>query len=192
VVRAWAAGRPRTEVEEIHTGVAGWNRYRWPHYDYANLASLRNRILERFLQSHAAYLFSVDSDILVPPHALRYLLAADKPVIAGVIANLPGFSVESSPAHNFLLNDRGRYRQERAVPSAIFRVAITGAVALIRREVIAAGVRYDASVSTEDVGFCTQAERRGFGLWCHGAVRCVHRMDDPGQLAVSRPAARPR
>jgi hypothetical protein len=188
ILRSWAAERPRAVVEEVNTGVPGWNRYRWPHYDYGNLAFLRNRILKRFLESACTHLFSVDSDVIVPPHALARLLAADRPVVAGVISNFPGLPVEDSPAHNFLFLVDGHYRHQRHVPEGLFEVDLTGAVVLIRRDVVEAGVRYEGHPSGEDAGFCEQAKARGFRLWCHGGVRCQHRMDDPQQ---PRPSRRP-
>jgi hypothetical protein len=187
ILRAWAAGRPNAAVEQVDRGVAGWNRYTLPHYDYGNLAWLRNRILDRFLASGASHLFTVDSDVLVPPHALRALLAADKDVIAGVIANLPGLTVEQSPVHNFLFRAGDLYRHQATVPDGPFEVDLTGAVILIRRAVPAAGVRYEARPWGEDVGFCEQAKAHGFRLWCHGGVRCRHRMDDPAQPKPSWP-----
>ncbi len=189
ILRDWASRRQRAVVEEVRTGVVGWNRYQYPHYDFRNLARLRNHLLERFLASGSSHLFSVDSDVLVPPHALRYLLRAERPVVAAVIANLPGCSVEASSAHNFLLRRDGRYRHEPGVPTGIFEVDLTGAVVLIRREVIEAGARYGEHSSGEDLAFCRQTQALGFGLWCHGMVRCVHRMDDPGQ--TQRLAQRP-
>jgi hypothetical protein len=127
----------------------------------------------------------VDSDVIVPPHALHELVAADKPVVAGVIANLPGLSVEESPAHNFLFRCGDLYRHERTVPEGVFEVDLTGAVVLIRRDVVEAGVRYEGRRSGEDVGFCEQAKAKGFRLWCHGGVRCDHRMNDPAQPTPS-------
>ncbi len=181
LLHAWASAHPQVTVEELNTGVPGWNRQRWPHYNYDNLALLRNRLLDRFLASDASYLFSVDSDIIVPPSALDALVAADKPVISGVIANLPGLAVEVSPIHNFLFREAKGYRHVSTVPAGVFEVDLTGAVYLIRRDVIAAGVRYEGRRTGEDVGFCEQAKSKGFQLWCHGDVRCDHRMLEPPQ-----------
>jgi len=180
ILRAWDAPGSAVRVEERSTGVVGWNRYQWPRYDFDNLANLRNHIVARFLESAATHLFSVDSDIVVPPSALRELLVADRPVVAGVISNFPGVPVEESPAHNFMFRSGNLYAHSRTVPAGVFEVDVTGAVVLIRRDVLEAGVRYAAHGWGEDIAFCEHARRRGFHLWAHGGVRCEHRMEDPG------------
>ncbi len=186
VLRNWTASRSRATVEELDTHVQGWNRYAWPRYSYVNLALLRNHLLDRFLGSDAAYLFSVDSDVIVPAHGLRELIAANRAVVAGVISNLPGLPPEASPIHNFLFRAGEYYRHEAKVPDGLFEVDLTGAAILIRRDVIATGVRYRGTRSGEDASFCEQVQAKGFQLWCHGGVRCQHRMEDPQHPMPSR------
>lgn len=180
ILRAWCARRAAV-IEEVDTGIVGWNRYARPHYDYGNLANLRNRILARFLREDASHLFSVDSDVIVRTDTLRALVEADQPVVAAVIANLPGVPVERCPARNYLFWDGHNYRHGADLPPGLCQVDVTGAVYLIRRDVVASGARYSGGAQGEDIGFCEAARQRGFHLFIHGGVRCEHRMDDPWQ-----------
>ncbi|PYE51419.1 hypothetical protein HUB98_05380 [Paenibacillus barcinonensis] len=134
-------------------------------YSYAHLAKLRNRLLEEFLKSDCEYLFSVDTDIVIPPHSLQQLINNDKHICAMLIRNHPQIK-----AHNALI--QGRHVPEFS--KGVIPVDWTGAVYLIKREVIAAGVRYAEHTSGEDAAFCEHARALGFDLFVDTGLRPVH------------------
>src|SRR5690606_8484388 len=94
-----------------------------------------------FLKSDCDYLFSVDTDILVPPNALSHLIARDKDIIGAHIWNT---SDKRYP--NFMRytdDERTKLRHVRNFePGTMFEVDLTGAVYLIKRKVVEAGARY--------------------------------------------------
>lgn len=155
----------------------GWRR---GFYRFDRLAELRNRLLEAFLQSDCDYLLSVDSDILVPPHALQQLLRAEKDMISALVWN--GAEIGDDQFYNIFAWEKGRLLPIRDFPrDRVFPVDCTGAACLINRRVIEAGARYNSRWGPEDIGFCKEVQELGFAIFCHGAVECVHVMM-PAQL----------
>ncbi|MFZ5823268.1 MAG: hypothetical protein ACOY94_02800 [Bacillota bacterium] len=177
ILTEFATRRP-TRLVRRDLGHPRWER---GYYSCKNLALLRNLLLEEALAAGADYLFSVDSDILVPPHSLRRLLRAGKPVVGARVGNDPG----AAPGGrcNFLRFDPGRKRMvhlTRFPPDALIPVDVVGAAALIHRPVIEAGCRYEPAFTGEDEGFCAQVAARGFTLWGDTGLQTIHRMDPVG------------
>lgn len=181
MLRAFARQRP-TALLHRDLGFPRWQR---GHYSYANLALLRNLLIEEALRSGADYLFSVDSDVLPPPHALRRLLDASRAIVGARVPNdlhLPGEHWRC----NFLCADeRGRLRHPRTFPpDALLPVDVVGAAVLIARPVLEAGCRYAPAPTGEDEGFCRQAKAAGFQPWVDTGLVCRHMMreeDGPGE-----------
>ncbi|PQP82109.1 hypothetical protein C0Q44_20880 [Paenibacillus sp. PCH8] len=134
-------------------------------YSYHHLALLRNVLLDEFLKSDCDYLFSVDTDIIIPEHSLQQLMDNDKDVCSMLIRNHPKVQ-----AHNAMIGEKhiSKFRE------GLFPVDLTGAVYLIKREVIEAGVRYGSHPTGEDAPFCEQARRLGFELYVDTRLRPVH------------------
>lgn len=152
-------------------------------YSMQRLAHLRNVWIDDcFVQwPHLTHLFSCDSDVLPDPNVLSLLLAADKPVIAAVVRNGPG------PVYNFFCGDGnegdyGRLHRDGTEGerldslTAPFRVTMTGACCLYRRDAIDSGLRFHAHDQGEDVGLAIQAKELGIELWVHPQARTSHMM----------------
>ena len=150
----------------------GWQR---GSYRFSRLAELRNRLLDEFLHSDCAYLFSVDSDIMVPPAALQQLMQANKDIVSALVCN--GEEIGDDQFYNVFQQVDERLIPIRDFPrQGIFPVDCTGAAYLIKRQVIAAGVRYNSRWGAEDIGFCKEAKQHDFAIFCHGAIECDHIM----------------
>lgn len=134
-------------------------------YSYNNLALLRNMLLHEFLQSDCEYLFSIDTDIIIPEGSLQRLLDNDKDICAMLIQNHPKMK-----AHNAMVG--GRHIPE--FQEGIMPIDLTGAVYLIKRKVVEAGVRYGWHPIGEDEPFCEQARRLGFELFVDTRLRPIH------------------
>lgn len=155
------------------------------YYSLANLASLRNTLLSQFLESGADYLFSVDSDILVPADSLSRLVANNRDIVAMLVCN--GHQVGDPGIYNILRQVDDSYEFIRDFPrDRIFPVDCTGAAYLIKRRVIARGVRYSADGGGEDIGFCQQAREMGFQLYCDGALEADHIMHENQLLLLKK------
>ena len=152
--------------------------YRRGQYNFERLAQLRNLLLKAFLESDCNYLFSLDSDILVPAVTLTQLLADNCDLVSALVCN--GYEIGDSGIYNILKrNSDGSYIHMRNFPrDRVFPVDCTGAAYLIKRAVIAAGVGYSGHRGGEDIAFCEDAASRGFGIFCDGRVECSHLMQE--------------
>jgi len=147
------------------------------YYLFTHLASLRNILLTAFLESDCEYLFSVDSDILLPPYALNYLLEDDFRIISALVCN--GHEMGDLGIYNILKHESdGTWRYIRDFPrNRVFEVDCSGAVFLLKREVIERyGIRYSAAYGSEDIGFCIAAAAKGLKIFCDGRVEGEHYM----------------
>jgi len=146
-------------------------------YNFHDLAGLRNILLAAFIASDCQYLFSLDSDILVPPHALVQLIAADCDIIAALVCN--GHELGDDKIYNLLTyTESGSLIHLKDFPrDQVFRVDCTGAAYLIKRHVIETlKVRYSAKFGAEDIGFCQAARKQGLAIHCDGRIECTHIM----------------
>ncbi len=152
--------------------------YRRGQYNFGRLAQLRNLLLKAFLESDCDYLFSLDSDILVPAVTLTQLLADNCDLVSALVCN--GHEIGDSGLYNILKRSGdGSYIHIRNLPrDRVFPVDCTGAACLIKRAVIAAGVLYSGHRGGEDIAFCEDASSRGFSIFCDGRVECLHLMQE--------------
>lgn len=155
------------------------SRHQRGYYNLSNLAVLRNIFIDLFLASSSKYLFSVDSDIIVPSHSLRYLLDDERDVTAALVCN--GHQIGDRGIFNILnQNNKGSYVHIRDFPvDQIFPVDCTGAAYLIKRTVLAGtGIRYTAERGSEDIAFCEQVREHGLEIACDPRVICEHFMEE--------------
>lgn len=151
--------------------------YRRGIYDFSRLAALRNHLLNAFLQSDCALLFSLDSDILAPPETLACLVEDDCDIVSALVCN--GHELGDPSLYNILVRgSRGEFVHLRNFPrDRVFPVDCTGAAYLIKRVVVEKyGVRYSSWQGAEDIGFCEAARRQGLGIYCDGRLECTHLM----------------
>lgn len=163
--------------EVINTGDHGYDRI-YPRYSTANLATLRNEMMDRVLARwpQCTHVWSVDSDVLPDPDVLEKLLEANLPVVAAVVANNATGAV-----FNFFggSDDDGPRRAGLDVMALTFNtspfeVTMTGACVLISRDVLDAGVRYADHPRGEDVAWSVSARNAGFPLHVHPLARTRH------------------
>jgi hypothetical protein len=164
-------------VALVKTGVQSWDHHQ---YDYANLASLRNRLLEWFLTTGADFLMSVDSDVIVQPDTFEKLCETYQStggIVGASICNVPGAELDGHTPGNFMILENGAYRHPTVYPmSGAYEVDLTGAVYLIPRWVIEQGARYDDNSQGEDVPFCASAKELGCPIHMNMDAQCEHRM----------------
>lgn len=139
---------------------------------YDSLAKLRNSLLDFAVKMNVDYLFSVDSDILVPKNALQDLIDSNKPIVSAQIWNdLAG------RYPNVLIKKGDRIVHYLDFPkNSTFRCHTTGAVYLLDKDSFSR-CRYKFDKQGEDIGFCTNAEKLGIQVWCNSSVYCNHIMN---------------
>jgi hypothetical protein len=170
-------------VQEMNTGETGWDRIE-PRYSTANIAKLRNEMVDRVLRRWpgATHIWSVDSDVEPAADCLELLLGEDRSIMAAVVRN-------GDKVWNFMcgLERKGenleptRYGDEGLrleYLSETFSVYLLGACVLIRRGVLESDdpVRYGANPRGEDFPFCSLALEIGYSLFVHPLARTRHHM----------------
>lgn len=158
---------------------------------YTHLAALRNRLAEMFLESGTDALFSVDSDVIVPPDALRVLapLVADGRTIAALaISNVAGRELDGEAQGNFMVERDGVFMHlprrapdgrllEASPTKGTLEVDAAGACMLIPRAAFERGVRWGAHHQGEDLFFAECAYAAGFRFVVSFDSRPEHRME---------------
>lgn len=143
---------------------------------------LRNQIAEDGKQYD--YVFSVDSDIVIPKNALEKMLLADKDIISGLyiqrIPNTHTLEVYMDTQSGGVTNIPYEYIDGRK----LVEIAACGmGCCLIKSEVFRkmatphffykSAIDHANTVS-EDVYFCLKARSIGFKVWADESIRCEH------------------
>ena len=145
---------------------------RTPERDYTRIADVRNRWIN-MRSENDEYIFSVDSDILVPEDTLLYLLSYEKDIVAASVKN---YEDEKLVVYNF----RGPVEDGLPIlsPSGeLIEVGMTGACYLINRIVLDRGVKYGYHEQGEDVYFCKLAREKGFRIFADTGIEAKHLME---------------
>ncbi len=175
-----SAMRPIT-VKSITTGVPGWDHHR---YNYSNLASIRNQLLEMFLETDADFFMSVDSDVIVQPDTFERLLETHQRtagVVGAPVCNIADASLDGHTPGNFMVFERGVLQHPAHYPLAgEYEVDLTGAVYLIPRWVVEQGARYGEDPLGEDIPFCAAVKAAGCRIYVNLDAQCEHRMVKEG------------
>ena len=145
----------------------------WTGELVSNMSVYRNMTIRRALDGGYDYLLSVDTDLVLEEHTLQQLIEDDKDCVAGMFWT-NGWS-------NCWMYDQV---SENNLPEwqtpGLYRVGGTGALFLIKRKVLEAGVDYTPipnlrkAVFGEDRHFCIRAVCNGFELWADNHCQPVH------------------
>ncbi|RXZ78198.1 glycosyltransferase [Paenibacillaceae bacterium] len=153
------------------------------NYIFEHLSVMRNYILSKVKTD---YLFSCDSDILVPENIIRKLLAHDKDIVSGLIFNgYVDHVVHPYESTNLMkydfhgkLNHVSNYKIMTAKDkniSELLEVDVTGAVILLTSDVCKQA-KYGWHFQGEDIYFCNQAKEKGYKIYCDIGAFCSHIM----------------
>jgi FkbM family methyltransferase len=151
-------------------------------YGYT-ISQIRNLIAE--WAKKYDYLFSVDSDIVLPRDTLKKMIAANKDIISGLyiqrIPNTHKLEIYMDTANNGCTNIPYHLVKDRGV----VEIAACGmGAALIKSEVFQKleyphfyykeALTMKETVS-EDVYFCKKARNAGFTVWADSSIQCDHK-----------------
>lgn len=204
VLMDWAERRPAEVLRAVPTEQP--NPYRrgehhsWSAMAMARVGEMRTRLMEAALEHNAANLLMVDSDVVLRPDTLRWLLAADKPVVSEVMwtryfafqrhkhPNVwawgestfwPGVAGEEVEPLEQYERWRGFYRMLKR--PGLYQVGGLGAVTLFQRgalQDIYAHGGYNPLFASASVGedrwFCTRAHVLGYSLWADTHAEPLH------------------
>ena len=161
------------EFDVVNNGAMMYQDHLWTGELVGNMATYRNMTIRKALDGGYDYLLSVDTDLVLEEHTLQQLLEDDKDCVAGMFWT-NGWS-------NCWMYDQV---SENNLPEwqtpGVYRVGVTGALFLIKRKVLEAGVDYSPipnlrkAVFGEDRHFCIRAVCNGFELWADNHCQPVH------------------
>lgn len=152
-------------------------------YGY-NIAQIRNLIAHWVVKGGYDYLFSVDSDIVLPRDSLRKMIEADKDMVSGLyIQRIPD-------THTVEIYGVTRGGGRANIPYDLLKgkglVEVAGCgfgCVLIKRRVFE-GIEYPhfeyhnalthKDTVSEDVDFCMKATKAGFTIWADTSIHCDH------------------
>lgn len=160
------------DVEGLKPGyVSG---YRHGKRDYKAFAKIRNVWLS-MVSDLDQYIFSVDSDILLPPNSLKRLLSYGEKIISLLVCNQP-YIEQYNILKERMFQNKYTSMYGNDFPRKLIEVDATGAAILIHREVIDEGVRYEYHKQGEDLGFCRNARDSGFKIFCDAGLEAKHKV----------------
>lgn len=157
--------------------VTMYRDHMWTGELVSMMSVYRNMTIRKALEGGYDYLLSVDTDLVLEPHTLQVLLEADKDCVAGLFWT-NGWS-NAWMYDQASVNDKPEWHEP-----GLYRVGGTGALFLIRRNVLEAGVDYTPipnlrqAVFGEDRHFCIRAVCNGFELWVDTHCQPVHLYDE--------------
>lgn len=141
---------------------------------------VRNRWIEIIKGINADWVFSIDSDILVPSNSLKKLISNNKDICSMLVNNSlhrMGFGKDCFNIMKLggLSKDKYAHIMEFELNS-LFQVDVTGAAYLIRKNVFN-NTTYQYHNQGEDIGFCRNARMNGYEIWCDSSLYANHIMD---------------
>ena len=161
------------EYEVVHSrDVTMYRNHLWTGDLVSAMSEYRNRTIRKALEGGYDYLLSVDTDLVLEPHTLQVLMEDDRDCVAGIFWT-NGWS------NAWMYDQADGYDPEWEKPG-LYRVGGTGALFLIQRRVLEAGVDYTPipnlkkAVFGEDRHFCIRAVCAGFEIWADSRCQPVH------------------
>lgn len=158
-----------------------YHNHLWTHDLVNKMGDMRNQTIQRALEGGYDYLLSVDTDLVLEQHTLQVLMNTGKDIVAGLFWT-NGWS------NAWMYDQAAGYDPQWAEPG-LYRVGGTGALILISRKVMEAGVDYSnipclrKAVFGEDRHFCIRAACHGFEIWADSHCLPVHLYTDKAYSA---------
>jgi len=166
---------PKVGKDERTTEQRGSKGYEW-------LAELRNRGVYECLKGGYDYLFSVDSDVLLPPEVLNNLISKQKKYVSALLYNGYEHSPDKPEKYPNVLRtfDDGRtylhtlnnYTKNK---KGIIRCDFTGAVFICEKSALPY-LKFANDPLGEDLPACRSLQKNGIDPYCSCDDYCQHIM----------------
>jgi len=138
--------------------------------EMSQLVFLRNKVLERLLDTDYSYQLLVDSDVIFKKETIERLLTSKKDVVGGWYFNkrFPDAALNAIPLP--------KYTEEFLKEEKLFRVKTIGAgCLLLSRKIIEEGNRFPyKTLRGEDWDFSANLVSKKYEVWCDGYLYCEH------------------
>lgn len=143
----------------------------WSAENLLKMPVLRNRCIQKALEGRYDALWFVDTDVILQPDTLKWLLKAGKDIVAEIFwtrsdQNMVWCNCWSADQYTCYAEDVQAWQKQGA-----YQVGGAGACLLIRRRVLTQGVSYvpipniKQALRGEDRWFCVRAACAGFEIW---------------------------
>ena len=149
----------------------------WTAENISKMSILRNMTIIYMLTHGYDYWLSADTDLVIDPHTLEVLLAADKDIVSEVFWSDSGHGGQWCNA--WMYDQYGGMTAEWMKPG-LYQVGMTGALTLVKRTVFEHGVGYapiyniQKALVGEDRHFCIRAACAGFSMWLDTHYPATH------------------
>ena len=159
-------------VECNSDNVTMYHDHLWTDDLVYKMSYMRNLTIEKALEGGYDWLLSVDTDLVLEPHTLQQLLEDQKDIVAGLFWT-NGWS------NAWMYDQAAGYDPEWSKPG-LYKIGMSGALILISRKVLEAGVDYTPipvirkALFGEDRHFCIRAVCAGFQIWGDSWCQPVH------------------
>lgn len=145
------------------------NDHLWTDANLNKMSNLRNMTIQMALRGGYDYWMSADTDLVLDPHTIEWLLAADRDITAEVFWTV---SKDGLWANAWMYDqcDYDGQMPEWQTPG-LYKVGMAGALMLVKRQVFEQGVGYAKipnirnAVIGEDRHFCIRAACAGIDIW---------------------------
>jgi hypothetical protein len=150
---------------------------------YLNIAKLRNKVIDKVIETGSDYWFSIDSDIILNnPETLNILLQENKPVISCIINNdqiqNPYLPIQKAACNILNFDEHGKVKHITGWEmNSTFQVQITGAICLYKAEIFKnPNIRFGYSRMGEDIFMAQRILEAGIETWTTSKVLPEHCM----------------
>ena len=153
--------------------------HQWGEVSLREVAKMKNEMIQIALRGGYDYYLLVDSDLILHANTLKNLIERDKEIIAGVfwtewITGSGTLGPNCWDYDNYEITNMNRY----IVPGC-HETGGTGALILIKREVLEKGINYTpiynvAMTIYEDRAFCVRAAVHGYQLYVDTTLPARH------------------
>ena len=154
-----------------------YQNHLWTGELVSAMSVYRNMTIRKALEGGYDYLLSVDTDLVLEEHTMQQLLEDDKDCVAGLFWT-------NGWTNAWMYDQVSENNLPEWQKPGLYRVGGTGALFLIKRKVLEAGVDYTPipnlrlAVFGEDRHFCIRAVCNGFELWVDTHCEPVHLYDE--------------
>ena len=153
------------------------NDHLWTLENMLQMGELRNLTIRKALEGGYDYWFSVDTDLILQPETLWVLLNTDRDIVSEIFWTL-------APSGRWWCNawmeDQAAGMPDEWKTPGLYRCGMTGALTLVKRKVLEAGVDYTRipnirqALRGEDRHFCVRAACAGFEMWIDSHAPAQH------------------
>ena len=161
--------------EEVQNG-----DHDWRGSVIAKMCNMRNMTILMALKGGYDYWLSADTDLVLNPHTLEYLIAANKDIVSEVFWTR-GREGQGLWCNAWMYDDGDCDNMWPLWQKpGLYEVGGTGALMLVKRRVFEAGVGYARipnirkALSGEDRFFCVRAACAGFEMWMDTRAPAQH------------------